>query len=163
MTVNERKGVAPGSAATAAATAGDDVGAGLGLRFHHIGVAVKSLAAALDHYVGTCGFRQIADPVEVPSEGVRVCFVEAPPGVLVELVEAATEDSAVRGVIERNGPGPYHLCYEVDDLDRALRQLRRRRCRPFRRFELAAHGLRRFAFVVTPDLQLMELCEPDRT
>lgn len=141
---------------------GDSVAASdVELRFHHVGVAVKSIAKALETYVGVLGFRQLAEPVEVPTEGVRVCFVEAPPGVRLELVEAVREDSAVGGVLERSGAGPYHLCYEVDDLDEALRRLRRRRWRPFRRFELPTHGLRRFAFLMTPDLQLVELCEPD--
>ncbi len=131
------------------------------MTFHHVGVAVKSIAKALDYYLGVFGFRQVSEPIEVPSENVWVCFVEADPGVLIELVEGIGEESPVKNIVSQFGAGPYHLCYQVPDLDLALRRLRARRCRPIRRFELSVHGLRRFAFLLTPDRQLFELCEPD--
>ena len=131
------------------------------LKFHHIGVAVPDLESALRCYVDVFGFERVTDPVEVPPQGVRVCFVRAQPGVMIELVEGAGEDSPVRSLTAR-GARPYHICYEVEDLDEALRQLRARGCRPCRRFELRTHGLARFAFVLSPDRQLFEICEPAR-
>ena len=130
------------------------------MSFHHVGVAVRDLDRALGTYVDVFGFRQVGEPVHVEPEGVRVCFVEADPGVRIELVEGVTDDSPVRGVIERTGGGPYHLCYQVDDLDRALAHLKARRCRPFRRFDMGGHG--RFAFLLSPERQVFELCEPAR-
>lgn len=134
----------------------------LGLRFHHVGVAVPDMAAALEVYLDVLGCRRVAGPIEVPSQRVRVCFVEAGPGVLIELVEGLGEGSPVSGILERSGAGPYHLCFEVEDLDRALEALAARGCRRPMRFEQPGHGLRRFAFLLTPDRQLVELCEPDR-
>jgi hypothetical protein len=93
---------------------------------------------------------------------VRVCFVEAPPGVLIELIEGIEPESPVAAMVERSGGGPYHICYKVDDLDAAIAALRKRSIRPFRRFDLAAHGMRRFAFLYAPGNQLIELCEPQR-
>ncbi|MEN8164814.1 MAG: VOC family protein [Acidobacteriota bacterium] len=133
----------------------------LGMRFHHVGVAVRSIENALDYYVGLFGFEQITPPVNVPSEHVRVCFVRADPGVLIELVEGVGEQSPVKGILERTGAGTYHICYEVDDLDAAVDILRKNQCRPFKRFEFRAHGLRRFAFLLNPDRQLFELCEAE--
>lgn len=133
----------------------------LGMRFHHVGVAVRSIEKALDYYVGLFGFEQIAPPVDVPSEHVRVCFVRADPGVMIELVEGVGEQSPVERLLERTGAGTYHICYQVDDLDAAIRILRRNKCRPFKRFEMRTHGLRRFAFLLTPDRQLFELCEAE--
>jgi len=135
----------------------------VGMTFHHVGVAVESIETALETYVGAFGFRQVAEPVEVQAENVRVCFVEADPGVMIELVEGVSDDSPVADLLQRRGAGPYHICYLVQDLDEAIRKLRAHRCRPFRRFECPAHGLRRFAFLVTPDLQVFELCEKDST
>lgn len=137
------------------------LGPELGLAFHHVGVAVRSMEEALATYVGLFGFEQVGDPVEVPPEKVRVCFVRPPSGPMIELVEGLTDESPVHGVIERTGGGTYHICYRVDDLDDAVRRLKRRRCFPFRRFEVDAPGLRRFAFLLTPDRQLFELCEAD--
>jgi methylmalonyl-CoA/ethylmalonyl-CoA epimerase len=127
------------------------------MEVHHIGVAVSSIDEALTHYTGLFGCRQISDKIEVPAEKVRVCFVEAKPGVRIELVEGIGEDSPVAAIAERVGGGTYHICYRVDDLEQALTTLRRHRCRPFRRFDMGEHG--RFAFLLTPDRQLFELCE----
>jgi methylmalonyl-CoA/ethylmalonyl-CoA epimerase len=135
----------------------DDVG----LTFHHVGVAVRSIAKALDYYTGPFGFRQVSEPIEVPAEQVRVCFIEVDPGVRIELIEGVGDDSPVKEIAERTIGGPYHICYQVDDLDAAVKKLRKHRCRPFRRFDMPNLG--RFAFLLTPDRQLFELCEPDQT
>jgi len=127
------------------------------MRFHHVGVAVKSIDAALDYYLGAFGFRKVSEPVDVTPEHVRVCFIEVDPGVRIELVEGVGESSPVASLLERTGAGTYHICYQVDDLDVAIRHLRANRCLPFKRFEMPEHG--RFAFLLTPDRQLFELCE----
>lgn len=131
------------------------------LEFHHIGVAVKSIDRALDYYLNLFGFRQVTEVLDVPTERVRVCFVEAPSRVLIELVEGIDDDSPVAEVLDRPGAGPYHLCYSVDDIDGAIRRLRAHRCFLLKRFDRPAHGHRRFAFLLTPDRQLFELCERD--
>lgn len=131
------------------------------LTFHHVGVAVKDLRRALAYYTGLFGFRQVTGPTEVTGEGVRVCFVEDPSGVLIELVEGVGAGSPVAEVLDRPGGGPYHLCYSVPDLDAAVTRLRRHKCLLLKRFERPAYGHRRFAFLLTPDRQLFELCEPD--
>jgi methylmalonyl-CoA/ethylmalonyl-CoA epimerase len=136
-------------------------GSPLGMSFHHVGVAVRSIEKALDYYVGLFGFRQVIPPLEVPPEGVRVCFLEAPPGIFIELVEGLGESSPVSDLVERTGGGAYHICYQVENLDEAVKRLRARRCFPFKRFEMRAHGMSRFAFLLTPDRQLFELCERD--
>jgi len=133
----------------------------LGMRFHHVGVAVPSIERALEYYVGLFGFEQVAPPVDVPPEQVRVCFVRAQPGVMIELVEGVGDGNPVQSILERTGAGTYHICYQVDDIDAAIRILRKNKCLPFKRFEMRCHGLRRFAFLLTPDRQLFELCEAE--
>ncbi len=134
------------------------VGAKLGLSFHHVGVAVRSIEEALQTYAGVFGFEPVSDPIDVEHEHVRVCFVRAG-DVLIELVEGVDDESPVRQLLERTGAGTYHICYQVDDLDQAIRELRARRCFPFKRFEVTGQEPRRFAFLLTPDRQLFELCE----
>ncbi len=141
--------------------------ASVDLSFHHVGVAVKSIDAALGYYTGLFGLRQVTEPLEVPGEKVRVCFIEAPPGVLIELVEGLGEKSPVADIVERTGAGPYHICYRVADLDAAVRQLRAAGCFRIKRFTRpAVPGLgdapERFAFLLTPDRQLFELCAAER-
>jgi len=134
----------------------------INMTFHHVGVAVKSISDTLPYYTGIFGFRQVSEIAAVPPQKVNVCFVEAPPGVLIELVEGAGANSPVEKVLEKAGSGPYHICYKVEDLDEAIAALRQEGCILFKRFELPAHGLRRFAFLLAPDRQLFELCESDK-
>jgi methylmalonyl-CoA/ethylmalonyl-CoA epimerase len=129
------------------------------MKFHHVGVAVRSIENALKYYVGVFGFEQISDPVDVEPENVRVCFVRAEPGMMIELVEGIGDESPVNQILERTGAGTYHICYQVDDLEQALSRLRAHRFFPFKRFEVSAAGTHRFAFLLTPDRQLFELCE----
>jgi methylmalonyl-CoA mutase C-terminal domain/subunit len=122
-------------------------------------VAVKSIDAALDYYVDVFGFEKTMEPVEVEPEHVRVCFLRAKPGFMIELVEGMDDQSPVKDIVERTGAGTYHICYQVNDLDTAIKQLRAHGCLPFKRFEVDTSGPRRFAFLLTPDRQLFELCE----
>ena len=138
------------------------------LRFHHVGVAVKSIDAAVGYYTELFGLRRVTEPIEVPGERVRVCFLEAPPGTLIELVEGLGEGSPVADIVERTGAGPYHICYLVADLDAAIHKLRAGGCHRLKRFERPGPGdpavtgsPRRFAFLLTPDRQLFELCEAE--
>jgi len=88
-----------------------------------------------------------------------VCFVKAGPGVMIELVEGVGDESPVKELLKRPGAGTYHICYQVDDLDHALRELRSNKCFLFKQFEVETSGPKRFAFLLTPDRQLFELCE----
>ena len=119
---------------------------GLGMEFHHIGVAVKSISRALEYYIGAFGFRKATEVLDVPSEKVRVCFIASPSGVLIELVEGVGDDSPVAEILKQPGAGPYHLCYSVPDLDIAIEKLRQNRCFLLKRFERPAYGHNRFAF-----------------
>jgi len=136
------------------------------LRLHHVGCAVRSIERALLYYTRVLGFQQVTPPLEVASQRVKVCFLEASnaggPALYLELVEGVGSASPVAGLLEHTGGGPYHLCFEVDDLDAGIKWLRSQGFFRLTRFELAAHGMKRFAFMLTPDRQLMELCERDR-
>jgi len=125
---------------------------------------VRDIEKAVEFYSGTLGFRRITEPVSVPSQNVKVCFIELASGALLELVQGVEDGSPVDQLIEKTGGGPYHLCFEVPDLDVAIKALRKKRCFPLTRFEQHTEGgLSRFAFLLTPDRHLFELCESDRS
>lgn len=134
-----------------------------GLTFHHVGCAVRDIEKAVEFYCGTLGFKRITPPVPVPTQKVNVCFIELGPGNLLELVQGVEAGSPVEPLIEKTGGGPYHLCFEVPDLDGAIKALRKKRCFPLTRFEQHVQGLSRFAFLLTPDRHLFELCETERS
>lgn len=82
---------------------------GASARFHHLGIAVKSIRSAAPDLV----------PVLDPIQKVSVAFLEIN-GFSVELIEAAADDSPVSRSL-RSGQRLQHVCFEVDDLEEALR------------------------------------------
>ena len=88
----------------------------------HLGIAVKSLAAAKAIYE-KLGLN--VTPVEtVEHEQVRVVMVPVGESRL-ELLEAASPDSTVAKFIAKRGEGLHHVCLRVPDLAAALERLKR--------------------------------------
>ena len=84
-------------------------------RLNHVAIAVPDLTAAAAQYRDVLGAR-VSEPVDQPSHGVTVVFVELP-NTKIELVHPLGADSPIRGFLERNAAGGmHHVCYEVDDI-----------------------------------------------
>lgn len=91
------------------------------MRIHHVGVAVRSIDEVLDDYVAlgySVGTRALDE-----ARRVDIAFVRNGDYV-IELVAPAAPESPVDGLLTKLGPSPYHLCYVVDDMSVALRELR---------------------------------------
>jgi methylmalonyl-CoA/ethylmalonyl-CoA epimerase len=88
----------------------------------HLGIAVKSLAAAKSLYE-QLGLRVVSEEV-VEHEKVKVAMI--PVGESrVELLEATSEDSPVGKFIARRGEGIHHIALHVPDLSAAVEQLKK--------------------------------------
>lgn len=90
----------------------------------HLGIAVHNLEAAASEYAPFLD-RVGAEPELVPSQGVRVLFLEVG-GTHLELLEPTSPDSAVGRFLERRGEGLHHLAFQVESVDSALAQVRER-------------------------------------
>jgi methylmalonyl-CoA/ethylmalonyl-CoA epimerase len=129
------------------------------LRFHHIGMAVESLRAAVEWLQETGDASPRSDPVHDPIQGVNLCFLELG-GQRIELLEPEGSGSRVDRYVESGGA--YHICFEVENLDVALRTWRERGAFPVTKPEPAvAFGGRRVVFLLTPQRLLVELLEID--
>ena len=94
-------------------------------RFHHIGVAVPSIAEALPAYQKMFGYELVAGPIDDPLQRVTVCFlrrVGLPDDPLLELISSPHKDAPIQRILAKGG-GAYHVCYEVDDMDAAVAHL----------------------------------------
>jgi methylmalonyl-CoA/ethylmalonyl-CoA epimerase len=89
---------------------------------HHIGVAVRSLDAALADY-RILGFEP-ESVEEVPAQGVRVAFLRAG-GVQIELLEALKPDGVIARFIDRSGEGLHHVAFSVKDIRTEMKRLRK--------------------------------------
>jgi GTPase len=76
----------------------------------HLGIAVKSLDAALEFYEGKLGMSAQRETVE--QEKVHVAMLPAQ----IELLEAMSPDSTIAKFIEKRGEGLHHIALKVPDL-----------------------------------------------
>ncbi len=91
------------------------------VQIDHLGIAVKSLAAAKAIYE-KLGLS--ATPEEaVEQEQVRLVMVPVGESRL-ELLEATSEDSTIAKFIAKRGEGLHHVCLRVPDLTAAVERLK---------------------------------------
>ena len=129
------------------------------LSFHHIGIACHDIEKSKAFYLdqGYAAAKTVYDPLQ----RVYVCFLEKSGAPRLEMLQPEGDDSPVARTLETAGVTPYHLCYEVEDLDDAIARLR-----TSRRFLLVngpvpacAMGDRRVAFMFQKLTGLIELVE----
>jgi methylmalonyl-CoA/ethylmalonyl-CoA epimerase len=118
------------------------------VRFHHIGLAVKSI-------------RDVSPSSEVVVDSVQkvaLAFVSVG-GVKIELLEPLGEDSPVSESLKKNVK-LLHICYLVPDIETAIKECRKhgfhRIARPV---AAAAFKNRKIAWVYSPVYGLIELLE----
>lgn len=88
----------------------------------HLGIAVKSLAAAKGIYE-KLGL-SVSPEETVEHEQVRLVMVPVGESRL-ELLEATSENSAIAKFIAKRGEGLHHVCLKVPDLTAAVERLRK--------------------------------------
>ncbi len=128
------------------------------LTFHHIGIACRDIAKTQAFYLGQ-GYT--ASPVvEDPLQHVRISFLEKEGAPRIELLEPLDDQSPVARTLATSGVSPYHMCYEVEDIEAAVNHLRGQR------FLLVngpvpacAMDDRRIAFLFQKNTGLIELVE----
>jgi len=91
-------------------------------KINHIGIAVKSLEAAIPFYRDVLGMA-FEGTEEVAEQKVKVAFLAVGES-RVELLEATSDDSPVAKFLEKNGEGVHHIAYEVADLAASLETLK---------------------------------------
>ena len=83
---------------------------------------MPELEGALSFWQDQFGLK--LDHVEdVPSQKSKVAFFPLGDSE-VELVTPTTEDSGIAKYLEKRGPGMHHICFEVDDIEEMLFELK---------------------------------------
>jgi methylmalonyl-CoA epimerase len=98
------------------------VEAGLMFTIDHLGIAVKSLAAAKGIYEKLGLVASSEEMVE--GEQVRVAILPVG-GSRLELMEAMSEASTVAKFIAKHGEGLHHICLRVPDLTAVVERLKK--------------------------------------
>jgi methylmalonyl-CoA/ethylmalonyl-CoA epimerase len=97
-------------------------------RLNHVAIAVPDLVAGAALYRDMLG-ATVSEPVEQPDHGVTTIFIELP-NTRVELIAPLGERSPISGFLDRHPfGGIHHVCYEVNDVRAAARDLAARGAR----------------------------------
>ena len=92
-----------------------------GVKIHHLGIAVESLASAVPIFQKLVGRAPDAEKT-IPDQKVRVAVFRLGDSRL-ELLESTEGDSPIARFISQRGQGIHHLALAVPDLAEALRKL----------------------------------------
>jgi methylmalonyl-CoA/ethylmalonyl-CoA epimerase len=92
------------------------------MKIHHIGYLVEDMISAVKQFEQMGYNAKKEGVVRDDARGILICFMENG-SLLVELISPFNEKSAVSGMLQKRGTGPYHICYLSDDMDRDLKAL----------------------------------------
>ena len=130
---------------------------------NHVGIAVPSIETAAKIYKNLYGVVNITEPGELLAQGVRFCFVNLP-NSQIELIEPLGENSPIDNFLVKNPKGgQHHVCFEVDDVHLAKKEMEEKGAKVLNEPRIGAHGTL-VIFVHPKDSSgvLIELMEPNR-
>lgn len=113
-------------------------------KMNHVAIAVEDIESALAFWRDALGL-PLDHVEEVPSQKAKVGFLPVGESE-VELVQPTAEDTGTAKFLAKNGPGMHHLCFEVDDIEGMLSQLKGKGVRLINEEPLELEG-RRMAFI----------------
>ena len=125
----------------------------------HIGIAVKNLEETLKFYEEVLGIKSVGTEI-VEEQKVKVAFL--PIGdTEIELLETTEEDGPIAKFIEKRGEGIQHIAYKVDNIEKAIEELKAKGVRMIDERPRYGAGGARIAFLHPKSTfgVLIELCE----
>ena len=93
-------------------------------KVHHIGIAVQDIEKSLAVYRDLLGL-ELEGQHEVEEQKVITAFF--PVGEThIELIQPTAGNVGVTKFLEKRGEGVHHICFEVDDIEQALQDVKAR-------------------------------------
>jgi methylmalonyl-CoA/ethylmalonyl-CoA epimerase len=128
------------------------------MKVHHVGYFVKNINKGMKTFCDM-GYSVVQDVVRDEYRGIDIAFLEKD-GYRIELVSPYTETSVVYELRKKMGNSPYHICYEVADMDKAIQELQTQRFVLTQEpHEAVAIDGKRVCFLVHGQIGIIELVE----
>ena len=128
------------------------------MRIHHIGYAVSDIESSMQVFLAL-GYRCEGSIVHDEARRVSILFM-VNGQYRIELVAPSDDKSPVTELLKRNGAAPYHICYEVNDIDESMGDLKQAGFKPLvRKSPAVAIDGRNVIFLFHLKYGLMELLE----
>lgn len=128
-------------------------------KVHHVGVVVRDMEQAMRFYRDTLGL-----PVHkfetIQEQGVRAALLTLGDGE-IELLEPIVPDTGIARYLERKGEGLHHVCFQVDDVERDLLDLKEKGTELIdQQTRIGIAGRICFLHPTALEGTLVELCQP---
>jgi methylmalonyl-CoA/ethylmalonyl-CoA epimerase len=88
---------------------------------NHIGIAVRNLEEAKAVFAGALALPCVEERT-VSERGVKIAFLSSG-NTTIELLEGIGPESTISKFVEQRGPGIHHLCFEVEGIERVMKEL----------------------------------------
>jgi methylmalonyl-CoA/ethylmalonyl-CoA epimerase len=126
------------------------------LNVHHIGFTVKDINATAAYYI-EAGWTLSEIQIET-TQNAQIAFLSREGFPLFELVAPINEFSPVIKTLEKSGVTPYHICYEVEDVDATIIELRKERFLPlFEPVESNVMDNKKICYLINKSVGLIEI------
>ena len=139
-------------------------------KLDHVGLVVEKIDEFRE-VIDALSPDEATDPFADPIQKVSASFVRIGGGhdVYIEILEPTGADSPIVNFLKKRGGGLHHLCFEVDDVEKATEMLSKKgfkvvtppvECVGYdENFKRECEGTSRIAFLMTPGKLLIELIE----
>ena len=130
----------------------------LNLPFHHIGIACYNIEETSQFFIQT-GY-SLSPAIYDSIQNVNIAFLSKKGNPLIELISPHDETSPVNKNLQKNGVSPYHICYETENLEETIAELKKLKFLLVSRPAAAvAMEKRRVCFLFSKNAGLIELVE----
>lgn len=126
---------------------------------NHIGYAVKEILLTAKPYMDA-GW-ELSRIYEEKVQNTKIAFLTKKGFPTIELVSPLNDSkSPVDNILQNNGIAPYHICYDVDDIEQAVEDLYEENFKPlFMPIESVAMDNHKICYLHHMEIGLIELVE----
>lgn len=129
--------------------------------FHHVGIATKSIEKCISTYE-KLGYKSSDIKVE-PTQNVKICFLSMIESPILEIIEPLNSEAPISRIVQNSGTTPYHICYEVVDIQKSADELEKLNFRLlFEPIISVAMDDGLFCYLFSPNIGLIELYQRKR-
>lgn len=89
----------------------------------HIGIAVKSLEASIEHWKNVFEYKQMTEIIINTRQKVRVVFLTKSNSLTVKLIEPTDMSSPIHSFVLKGG-GLHHLCFKCTNIEVDIERLK---------------------------------------
>lgn len=89
------------------------------MKVHHIGYAVKDINQSIIEFKNL-GYKEIDKKQIDKKRNIEIQFMENG-NYIVELISPIGDIASINNLLKKNGPIPYHICYEVVDIESKIK------------------------------------------